>query len=225
MEKKSFEYGRKKAALYCSGQAGVPLIILNNYEEDGTDTIRAMREINAPECSLLVISGLRWDRDMAPWDCPSVMGNDSPYTGGADDYLKLLLTQILPEALSGLDSAPRFMGIAGYSLAGLFALYAMYQCSTFARAASMSGSLWFPHFREYAFSHELQGSPEKLYFSLGDREARTRNPYLRTVQDNTEQIVTHFKQKGIDVSWELNPGNHFKDAALRSAKGIRAILE
>ena len=64
-----------------------------------------------------------------------------------------------------------------------------------------------------------------LYFSLGDREARTRNRYLRSVQENTEQIVSHFKQLGLDVSWELNPGNHFKDAALRSAKGIRALLE
>ena len=73
-------------------------------------------------------------------------------------------------------------------------------------------------------SHELSKRPDQLYISLGDREARTRNPFLKTVQENTEQIVSHFEQLGLDVTWELNPGNHFKDAALRSAKGIKAIL-
>lgn len=29
----------------------------------------------------------------------------------------------------------------------------------------------------------------------------------------------------VDVRWELNPGNHFRDVAMRSAKGIKAILE
>lgn len=37
-----------------------------------------------------------------------------------------------------------FIGIAGYSLAGLFALYALYKTDVFTRVASMSGSLWFP---------------------------------------------------------------------------------
>ena len=27
------------------------------------------------------------------------------------------------------------------------------------------------------------------------------------------------------MRWELNPGNHFRDVAMRSAKGIKAILE
>jgi hypothetical protein len=46
-----------------------------------------------------------------------------------------------------------------------------------------------------------------------------------TVQRNTEELVDHYKSLGLEVTWELNPGNHFKDAALRSAKGIKAILE
>jgi len=124
-----------------------------------------------------------------------------------------------------LQGKPRFTGIAGYSLAGLFALYAMYQCDAFDRVASMSGSLWFQGFKEYVMSHELKKRPEKLYLSLGDKEARTRHPYLKAVQDNTEQIVSHYEQMGLDVTWELNPGNHFKDAALRSAKGVKALLE
>ena len=123
-----------------------------------------------------------------------------------------------------LQDSPRFIGIAGYSLAGLFALYAMYRCDAFDRAASMSGSLWFPDFREYALTHGMKKRPDKIYLSLGDKEAKARNALLKTVQDNTEQIVSHYRQLGLDVTWELNPGNHFRDAALRTAKGIRAIL-
>ena len=162
---------------------------------------------------------------MTPWYCPPITENDTPCTGGADEYMELLLTRIIPQVRTMLQGEPRFTGIAGYSLAGLFALYAMYQCDTFERVASMSGSLWFPEFKEYVLSHALRKHPEKLYLSLGDREAKTRNPYLKTVQENTEQIVSHYEQMGLTVTWELNPGNHFKDAALRSAKCVKAILE
>lgn len=225
MEKKPFECGWKKAALYCAEQADAPLIILNNFSGDGASVIRAMEEIGTPDCHLLVVGNLNWDHDMTPWYCPPTSENDTPCTGGADEYLELLLTRIIPQARTMLQSEPRFTGIAGYSLAGLFALYALYQCDEFDRAASMSGSLWFPDFKEYVLSHELRKRPEKLYLSLGDREAKTRNPYLKTVQDHTEQIVAHYKETGLDVTWELNQGNHFKDAALRSAKGVKAILE
>jgi hypothetical protein len=46
-----------------------------------------------------------------------------------------------------------------------------------------------------------------------------------TVQRYTEELVEHYRSLGLAVTWELHPGNHFKDAALRSAKGIKTILE
>ena len=225
MDRITFECGGKKGTLYRGKQADVPLIILNNYSGDGTSVAHAMEEIGTPDCHLLIVGNLKWDHDMTPWYCPPTSENDTPCTGGADEYLHLLLTEIMPKARTMIQGKPRFTGIAGYSLAGLFALYAMYQCDAFDRVASMSGSLWFPEIKEYVLSHELRKCPEKLYLSLGDREAKTRNPYLKTVQENTEQIVSYYEQMGLHVTWELNPGNHFKDAALRSAKGVKAILE
>ena len=225
MEKKAFACGGKKATLYGSEHPAAPMIILNNYSGDGESVVRAMREINTPDCNLLVAGNLNWDHDMSPWYCPPLSKNDTPCTGGADEYLNLLLEEILPKAKERINGTPSFIGIAGYSLAGLFALYASYQCDTFDRVASMSGSLWFPDFKEYALTHEMQKRPSRLYLSLGDREAHTRNSVLMTVQGNTEELVDHYKKLGLAVTWELNPGNHFKDAALRSAKGIKAILE
>ena len=47
---------------------------------------------------------------------------------------------------------------------------------------------------------------------------------MKNVQENTESIAGHFREAGIDVTFEMNPGNHFRDAVLRSAKGILAII-
>ena len=161
---------------------------------------------------------------MTPWFCPPLSPEDTPCTGGADEYLELLLNEIIQEAREHIKGEPAYLGIAGYSLAGLFAVYAMYRTDVFDRIASMSGSLWFPDFKEYCMAHEIKRKPDKLYISLGDKECKTKQPLLKTVQENTEALVAYYKELDMDVTWELNPGNHFKDAALRSAKGIMAII-
>jgi hypothetical protein len=65
----------------------------------------------------------------------------------------------------------------------------------------------------------------RVYFSLGDREARTRNALLSTGEDKTGKVYDQYKNKGIETTFEMNPGNHFKDADLRLAKGIAWILK
>ena len=45
-----------------------------------------------------------------------------------------------------------------------------------------------PGFKAYAFSHKPKGPLEKVYFSLGNKECKTRNPLLQTVQENTQAI-------------------------------------
>ena len=76
----------------------------------------------------------------------------------------------------------------------------------------------------YAQKNDLIYKPERLYLSLGDKEAKTRNPMLKTVQDNTEFLAGLYRDMGISVKYELNPGSHFRDEACRTAKGIKAIL-
>lgn len=220
-----FNAAGKAVTLYTAERPDAPLIVLNNFAGDGGGVVKAMEKIGCPGCHLLSVGNLRWDHDMTPWYCPPLSPEDTPCTGGADAYLESLLNEILPEALSRIGGTPGFIGVAGYSLAGLFALYAMYRTDRFSRAASMSGSLWFPEFREYATSHDMMRTPDKLYLSLGDREAQTRDPLLKTVRDNTEYLANYYRDQGIDTEYELNAGNHYKDAALRSAKGIAALLK
>lgn len=52
-EKKMFRIEGKRAALYCSLQPDKPLILLNNYSGDGESVVKAMGEIDAPDCNLL----------------------------------------------------------------------------------------------------------------------------------------------------------------------------
>ncbi len=224
MNMEKFKSAGKEVTLYHTKGSGSPLIILNNYAGDGKSVMEAADKPEGKDFNLLCIGNLNWNLDMTPWYCPPLSPKDTPCTGGADEYLKLLLEEILPEGLKKVDGTPSHIGIAGYSLAGLFALYALYHTDVFECAASMSGSLWFPDFKEYVFSHEMKKKPEKIYLSLGDKESNTRNRYLKAVQDNTESIAAHFREEGMDVTFEMNPGNHFKDATLRSAKGILAII-
>ena len=223
-EPEIFTAGGLTAALYRADEAGQPLIVLNTLKDEVSSVVRAMAEIGTPDCSLLAVGVPDWNRDMTPWHCPPVFRGGDEYAGGADDYLRLLLDAVIPETLDRLGGAPRFTGIAGYSLAGLFALFALYRSGAFARAASMSGSLWFPGFTEYAGEHEPVRRPDRVYLSLGDREAATRNPHLKTVAENTAAAEDLLRKMGAEVIQETNPGNHFRDAALRSAKGIRALL-
>ena len=215
----------KTVTLFPAKQANRPIVILNNFSGNGESVVEAMQTIGCGDCNLLSVGNLSWDHDMSPWYAPPLSASDSPGTGGADDYLQVLLNDILPAAEEKSAGSAPFVGIAGYSLAGLFALYAMYRTDRFGRVASMSGSLWFPDFLTYAQTHALCRTPDRLYLSLGDREAKTKNPLLKTVQDHTEALAAHYQAMGMNVHYELNPGNHFRDAALRSAKGIAALLD
>lgn len=223
-QKTEFQAAGKVASLFISDAPDRPLVLVNEFDGDGSGIVKAVKQTGCGDCRLLVVRGIDWEKDMSPWDCPAVFQGEPPFSGGADAYLKTLVDEILPEALRILPSQPSSVCIAEYSLAGLFSLYAMYRSDCFTSCASCSGSMWFPGFTEYAESHRMKRTPERLYFSLGDREPRTRNPLMQTVGEKTEELVRHYRGQGIDTTFEWNPGNHFKDPELRIAKGIATLV-
>ena len=216
--------GKKTISVFPATFSGGPVIYLNTVSGEGRQVYEAAHAAGYPPFTLVAISNLDWNRDMAPWDRPAAFKNGEPFTGGADNYLRLLVEEIMPEAEKELPGPPAWQGIAGYSLAGLFALYAIYQTDVFSRVGCMSGSLWFPWFKEYICSHEPKRRPDRVYFSLGDREAKTRNSVLKTVQENTEAIHAHFLAQVVDTVFQLNPGNHFVQGIERTVAGIRWLL-
>ena len=216
---------QKHISVYPCDEPDRPVIYLNTFEGEGEQVLRLLRDDGCPAFTLVSVSNLDWNHDMSPWEIPPVFKNTEPCTGGADDYLKLLIERIVPEAEKEIKGSVLWRGIAGYSLAGLFALYCLYQTDIFSRAASMSGSLWYPGISEYISSHTMKRIPDCLYFSLGSKEAKTRNPYMKTVQENTEKIEEYYRGKGISTVFQLNPGNHYKDAEKRTAAGIHWLLD
>ena len=222
--KVKFNIKDKEITLYKSPDINAPLIYFNAFEGDGEDLYQALQNMGYTFLNLLVIGNIDWNHDMSPWYMPSNYSKEKSFSGGADVYLRLLIDEILPKAKEMVAGEPGFTGITGYSLAGLFAVYTIYKTDVFDRVASMSGSLWFYDFMEYCKRNDCRKLPDKIYFSLGDKEANTRNPILKTVEDNTRELSEYFKSLGSEVIFELNKGNHFTDTILRSAKGIKAIL-
>ena len=143
-----------------------------------------------------------------------MFGNEDFGDGAAS-----LLEEIL--RLCSDESKTYYLG--GYSLAGLFSLWASYQTDRFAGIAAASPSVWFPGFLPYMKEHENQS--RAVYLSLGDKEEKTKNPVMATVGDCIREAHAWLQQCGIRSTLEWNPGNHFRDPGLRTAKAFAWVMK
>ena len=156
-----------------------------------------------------------WNRDLSPWPAPPVF-RDQAFAGQAAQTLAWLKQNIDP-------SVPRRC-IGGYSLAGLFSLWAFYETNLFTGAASCSGSLWFPGWMDYAQSKSApQGSA--LYLSLGEKEPQTRNSQMSQVGLCTQQQFALAQSQGLNTAFRWHPGGHFQDPEARMAAGFQWLLD
>lgn len=225
MKEICFAVGDKKVSLYGFGYKGAPIVYLNTVHDEGAAVWEACRGLGCREFTLAAISNLRWHHDMSPWAIPPISPSDTACSGGADEYLELLTGMIMPQVEGRLLEKPAYHALAGYSLGGLFAIYASYRTDAFSRFASASGSFWFPDITEYVREHHMTAKPKKIYFSIGDKEGRTGNKLLQTVEERTKQLAELYAREGINTLFIRNPGNHFKEPIVRMAKGICWILE
>ena len=154
-----------------------------------------------------------WNNDLSPWEAPAVFGKEN-FGRGASETLGVLLE------LCGDKSRTYYIG--GYSLAGLFSLWAAYQTDVFKGVAAASPSMWFPGFVEYMKKNEIK--TDTVYLSLGDREEKARNPIMATVGDRVREAHVLLKERGVNCMLEWNEGNHFKDADIRTARAFSWTL-
>ena len=202
-----------------------PLVVLNCFGDEGEAVACELDKLVGVPYSLLAINVSDWNSALSPWKAPAVFKGEGDFGCGADEYVSELVNEIVPAACAEYGLKPRAIYIAGYSMAGLFALYSLYKTDFFAGCASCSGSLWFPGFYEFASEHEFASAPSKIYLSLGDREAKTKNPVMATVEDKTRGIAERYKAKGYDVRFEMDQGGHFNKPELRTAKGIAWVIK
>lgn len=219
--------GGRACYLYGDGQASDALI--QAVGEHGLEALeqeaRLVRELAPNHPFLLVAFSVSdWNREMSPWEAPAVFGRES-FGSGAKDTLAYITEALLPEIEKGYPAeGSRRYHLGGYSLAGLFALWAAYETGLFQGVAAVSPSVWFPGWIRFAQEHEIQ-SPS-VYLSLGDREEKTRNKVMAEVGNNLRrqhELLRH--QAAVQAcTLEWNPGNHFADSELRTAKGFAWLL-
>ena len=161
-----------------------------------------------------------WNHDLSPWPAPAVFGNED-FGDGAPETLAWIMREAVGESPESLSS-DRLVFLGGYSLAGLFALWAGYQTDRFSGIAAASPSIWFPGFDEYMNSHTIHTG--SVYLSLGDREERTRNQVMSAVGERIRKAHELLTGQGITCTLEWNRGNHFKDADLRTAKAFAWVM-
>ena len=164
-----------------------------------------------------------WNDALSPWEAPAVWGKQG-FGGKAGDTLRFLTEQVIP-TLEQRYPLPKNVKIilGGYSLAGLFALWASTQTDLFYGIAAASPSVWFPGWMEFEQQHPMQA--QHVYLSLGDKEERTKNTVMAAVGDGIRALHSRLTARGANCTLEWNSGGHFKDADLRTAKAFRWAME
>ena len=162
-------------------------------------------------CSTLLVNGFDWDMYLSPWPSPRVFKKGNDFAGKADE-----LVEEIEKRLFQCHAYKRVIA-CGYSLAGLFAMYYATKSDHIDSVMSASGSMWFPGFRKYLEEHPIKA--HHVYMSLGDKEKNAKNPLMATVEDETLRI-----KEMTNAFFEMNEGNHFKDADIRMRKGVDYLL-
>ena len=223
-----------------SSVAGAPIVYLLGDVADNSP-------IQVPEGVSLVNVGVDlWEENFSPWCAPRVFAKGPNFGDGAQKTLDTLINHVIPWTESELTDPPTYRVLVGYSLAGLFSLWAGVSqqvargcqhdataphvdapAATFQRIGAVSGSFWFPGLLDYV-DQQLSGGVVGLthaYLSLGDREARTPNPQIMHVRENAELLASKLESVGITSTFELNRGNHFQNVEGRMQKALDWLVK
>lgn len=193
-----------------------------SHGETAESLFDEVRALTNNDFSLAVFDVTDWNAQFSPWTAPPVFGKDA-FSGKGNDTLRFLEDGFLPEIKSKFPKSEVFL--TGYSLAGLFSLWALYETDKFNGAVCCSSSLWFDKWDEYASLHRIK-SPSTIYMSLGDREEKTKNKVMAKVGDRTRRQAEILKEDpNVEkLYFEWNEGGHFDEPLKRVAKGIARIL-
>ena len=172
-----------------------------------------LQELSGSDFCLVAVIIDDWNQDLSPWNAPAVFKGEE-FGAGAADTLR---------AISKICNDPsKTYYLGGYSLAGLFSLWAAFQTDLFKGIAAVSPSVWFPGFTDYVKDHAIK--TDTIYLSLGNKEELTKNPVMKTVGDRIRQTYDILKDRNINCTLEWNEGNHFKDVDKRCARAFSSFL-
>ena len=224
MDNRVLQIQNRSCCVY--GTAGAEYLLLqmaNEHDLAGMQReVDALRRQTAQPFLLVAVPVENWNDDLSPWSAPPAWGRQG-FGGRAGDTLAWL-EQAVPgirRQYSVKEDGKVVLG--GYSLAGLFALWAATQTDTLYGVAAASPSVWFPGWSEYEAAHPIRA--QHVYLSLGDREEHTKNQTMAVVGDNIRALHSALTRRGADCTLEWNAGGHFKDADLRTARAFAWTME
>ena len=219
MTKKEYTLSDRTCFLYQDTEATHLLIQpIDEHDLEVLDQeVKAIKELSDKPFSLLAFMIKDWNQELTPWAAPPVFGK-VPFGNGAGKTLGFITNQLLPEVQ---ENIPHLI-LGGYSLAGLFALWAGYQTDRFEGIAAASPSVWYPQWIDYA--SENKPLAKSVYLSLGDKEEKAKNPVMAQVGNAIRKQHELLTEQKINTILEWNAGNHFVDSDKRMAKGFAWLI-
>lgn len=204
--------------IYEFGNSSSDIVLVQPVDEHDMENlekeISLISEYSGKDFYLIAVKIHDWNFELSPWNAPAVFGKED-FGDGASDTLK--------EILELCNDVSKKYYIGGYSLAGLFSLWASYQTDLFCGVAAASPSIWFPGFTDYMKDNEPRC--DKVYLSLGNKEEKAKNPVMATVGERIKVAYEVLQEKKVDCILEWNEGSHFKDADIRTAKAFAWVLK
>ena len=225
MTAKQVQIGNRPCRIYGEPHAEYLLLQMTGEHElqSMESEVAAIAQGSAHSFLFAAVPVKSWNDELSPWEAPAVWGKEC-FDGNAADTICFLTEQVIP-ALKKQFALPENVRIilGGYSLAGLFALWASTQTALFSGVAAASPSVWFPGWMEFEQQHPIQA--QRIYLSLGDKEEHTKNAVMAAVGDNIRTLHSRLAERGTDCTLEWNSGGHFKDADLRTARAFQWVME
>lgn len=155
-----------------------------------------------------------WGDALTPWPAPALRPGEKDFGGRADETLASLAETF--------DQASGSYAICGYSLGGLFALYAFVREPRLAACACLSGSVWYEGWVDWLRESAPDCAGRYAYFSVGKKEKRAGLPF-RHVEEDLAACVEILRAHGCAVDVALGPGNHMQHVTERLAAGLTAL--
>lgn len=225
MKREQIKVSDRVCVLYQQEAEAGSLLIQPVDEHDLTlldQEVEGIRSLTKAPFQLVALPIKDWNRELTPWSAPAVFGK-TPFGDGARATLLFITEQLLPNLTTrGACEENAGLLLGGYSLAGLFALWAAYQTNIFGGIAAASPSVWFPQWIGYvAGKRPLAPS---VYLSLGDKEERAKHPVMAQVGSAIRQQHALLVEQEVHTILEWNAGNHFANSERRMAKGFAWLL-
>lgn len=185
------------------------------------DTCASLARIGCPIVYIVIDD---WDNQLTPWSAKGLYRSDPDFKGEAPEFLDTLVHELAPAIEKAEGLAPNQRAIGGYSLAGLFSVFAFASCDFFKHVASMSGSFWYEGWTEWLGSLERNKHGSFAYLSLGDKERRAKEKILHRVQDATDFTAETLAKWGATVEHRMVPGTHFDNILERVETGLSELV-